>query len=50
MCDAVNDERYSYNSLEYVCVLKGKTLYFLGHRVLYYVFSRVPNWPKIVFF
>ena len=35
VCDVVNDELYSCNSLEYVCVWKGKTLYFLGYHVLY---------------
>ena len=39
MCDAVHDERYSCNSLEYVCDWKGKTLYFLGYRVLYVCIS-----------
>ena len=35
VCDAVKDKRYSYNFLEYVCVWKGKTPYFLGYHVLY---------------
>ena len=38
MCDAVNDKRYSYNFLEYVCVWKGDVpclicMYFLGYQI-----------------
>ena len=50
MCDAVNDEQYSYNSLEYVCVWKGK--YQIGLKSIFFLglgFSSTFGSPRHIF-
>ena len=45
-CDAVNDERYSCNSLECLCLKRENTI-FWGTIIYMYAFFRVANWLKI---